>query len=1446
MSQPTSFKTNVNRAKTKRWVEAKSYSYDGDDWGDADEYDEYGGYDDEPAPPSKPTGLRQRGQSVTQATQDYNQAQQATARPSVGDGRPSYGREDGQPHQQPPQGMRSVTSPPPQVNTNLPRPNSFERGDEKRTFSAGGGPPQGMRQPQTQQDTAAPSSFGDLNPRQMQPENRDYSPAHPQSREPPQYPRQIYPEPTRPHSQSPSRPSADYASKKNEQPSSPARDYGALAYPEPPRQPGSGSRTQSMTSNTSMDPRIRRDFTSPSAVPPPLQPRGSPSPHRIADPQQASHRPPRKSSLSQQSQPPVYYQTDGSSEPTQTDVNDFALPQSSSRERSDSSSSKPLPFVRPADIYKRMQEEREKERLSQESSRPSVDGIAGKPSASSTGTPTNEQPDSGGRKPVSQQGNGSKTRSSNDFAHILKPALDPVKEKKSEHGFGGFALGPDPSSSQGQQYPKRKTEERVQVSRDDRPPRSTGLGAPSFLPELSRVSGFGESFFNTSNTNEELAETPSSEMQSKAEHLSPQSAHPTSVPNELQHQPSSGYRSVVHQAFDESEALNPRTPTSSAADSEVNRSASGGTSDVSPIISRGPSDATAPWYPHDNHARDTTPVPAHGDRTRPLSSSSAGTPKAVSGKRPTSQYDVDDLTNELPPSFIPGHRRNISTPSPDNSPARTPALEVNKQLQQPQEAELAVTTPKESGNQPFQDSKVNSTLRREFPPAINTRDEQKLSKELAQRSAESPGKSRVRDLAGKFESPPVSRRGSDQSIGQGKDQLKPNPSQQDVPDIYRPTNDRAESFRPQLPGGWESSLSITPATDRGVGAVDGGRKPSPAAKSDVPRLAESNSAQRESTQDPFKALSAAGAALTGAFASVTGMNNGNESEEEFPDGRARASSTNTAFHPEASKPLVPPNSEETPMSDEPTPVPNDHTKAPRPFSGANYFPPATPPKDRSLDIARPAEDTLPAKHSPKLPPLQTESPPQQYKSDRLRKEIMQNLQSPQTASDTTTVESDSPWQDDSRLSATTSAVQKARTHESTGIPSEYDSYWDESTSADELSRRNTGVESGPDEANVRATPPLNLNTGHQADIDTPESQPDAQRMRPPMPAHRFSWEKSSTDLSIPKEEYAAVTENETASNPPDVSAKRDLAGLDDANITTQSPVNVEKRFMDPIQPIETPETFEAAVPVHGEVLGSGQEQTEKRHPGGLEVAQPMPVPQYSDLGEDRSSPETLRHVESYTSSAPQAIEQSVPPLPSQSSAQPSGQGYDFASPAPAPLDQQLQKISPFRQILARKTPAERIHGFQDAREQFATLNTGLSHWLAVTVNDIPEHSGLVSQSGYLPTGVTGHKPSPSRNILGGLRPAGASSQPQPYYQQYLNASGQASDGSSGPPAGVSSQGASPSGGTGGKLSRQQVQAKGKDVLHSAGVFGGKTSVAAKGLLSKGRNKFRGASGTDKV
>ena len=60
--QQPNFKTNVNRAKTKKWVEAKKTNYDGDDWGDYDEYDEYG----VDTPPAQPEPSQQYAQPAPQ------------------------------------------------------------------------------------------------------------------------------------------------------------------------------------------------------------------------------------------------------------------------------------------------------------------------------------------------------------------------------------------------------------------------------------------------------------------------------------------------------------------------------------------------------------------------------------------------------------------------------------------------------------------------------------------------------------------------------------------------------------------------------------------------------------------------------------------------------------------------------------------------------------------------------------------------------------------------------------------------------------------------------------------------------------------------------------------------------------------------------------------------------------------------------------------------------------------------------------------------------------------------------------------------------------------------------------------------------------------------------------------------------------------------------------
>ncbi|KAI0397623.1 hypothetical protein F5Y17DRAFT_318464 [Xylariaceae sp. FL0594] len=62
-SSAHTYKTNVNRTKTRKWVEAKMQSYDGDDWGnDYDDFDDGDDQDNDPEPPPKPTGPRRPGQ----------------------------------------------------------------------------------------------------------------------------------------------------------------------------------------------------------------------------------------------------------------------------------------------------------------------------------------------------------------------------------------------------------------------------------------------------------------------------------------------------------------------------------------------------------------------------------------------------------------------------------------------------------------------------------------------------------------------------------------------------------------------------------------------------------------------------------------------------------------------------------------------------------------------------------------------------------------------------------------------------------------------------------------------------------------------------------------------------------------------------------------------------------------------------------------------------------------------------------------------------------------------------------------------------------------------------------------------------------------------------------------------------------------------------------------
>ena len=881
----TNWKTNVNRAKTKRWVEAKSYTYDGDDWGDADEYGEYGDYNEEPEPPPKPTGLRQAGKGSAPANVPH------------------------QPQQQIPQPLRDnlqLGQPqPPFQSFDRDRANSFGRGDDRPNFP---GPPN----PQFSQPPA----------------NRSSSP---QSRGPP---------PNR------MRAPSDTASQRGQPPARPsfeqARSVSNQGYP--PRDPwNDGSRAQSMT-NSSAGPYQRREFTHPSVAPQPLQ-----------------SRPPRKSSSGQSDvglPNPI--------PPLQTSL-PLVGPETQSPQQQ--STSTPT-FVRPADIYRRMQEEKEKERLSQESSRPSMDTIH--------------------RSRDPSPGNASDTE-----RKPRKPALESVAERRSEYGMEGLLAAAKPNQH----------------------PTAESLRDSPKLPEIPGLEGFGQGFGESFMTLpgegkslENQGQTPlartaafsgTTGVSKTADSASDVQAQPTfqgdsanpsepgtltktlSPDSALQREPSLGIRSAVNQAFD---SQVPPTPTSTS-DSNLDRSNSESTNDISPIISRNASGAvTRPEkeeIPSISSIAEEPPTPPRPE--------SAATSRPLAGARPDSKDSLQALKQ--------GHRRNISTPSPDNSPARTPNVEANRQLQSPQEAELAMTTPTAAAH-----------------TTISASNQPEEKSQPASRAG-SPTKGRVRDLVDKLDSADNSRRGSATSLKDVAEQSQ------------RPNLDANQSFRPQLPGAWSSYTT-----------------------NELPRPAQRDSQSATPVaQDPFSAAAAAGTALAGALAAAAGIKSTSAEEEEAKSEEAtksrRTSAKNLVIHPQAQRLSLPREDSDAPSSIVPTPMymkpetaSSEKQEYFAPVTPLNQKPRANAPKELpQLEKTRTYED------------MSTESSPNDLESDRLRKELVREL-SPQ-------VEEFSQGHGSNAEPSEGSPTQ-ARGHESVFLPSEYESYWN-TAEGGESSRKASEIGSLP-------------------------------------------------------------------------------------------------------------------------------------------------------------------------------------------------------------------------------------------------------------------------------------------------------------------------------------------------------------------------------------------------
>lgn len=1620
--QPTSYKTNVNRAKTKRWVEAKSYSYDGDDWGDADEYDEYGA-DEEPSPQQKPTGLRQPGQSVNQPGQLSNSVQNEDQQ-ALDTSKHGYRNISGQPVTQP-SAASTTTDSQPEVTPNIVRSNSFDRGAEKQAFSAAShqqGIPtaslgaheapivrqgQALLPPFPQASNQAPQSQqGSYPPPLLQNSPYRVPPAH----EDPLQISRIHSNITDDdHFQSPdpfdtehrrnkpdlrgpplrleSQLSGDMEQRNLDQRHSPSSNYRGVSYSDQPFQPRNsnlGSRTQSITSNnSSLDFHNRRDFT-PSAIPPPLQTRGSPSPREPLDPHSYAQHPPRKSSLSHG----VLPNTEGLDQvPQLYPPKTLGGDQIAARDQAGNSDiPQPLPFPRPADIYKRIAEEREKELRSPTSSRPSME-LAG----STENDPTIIRPHAGPHLIADSQVTGSSRIeilggvSTAEASHELRAPLHAVAERRSEYSFDGLQVD--------EQKPEADGKETSPAASTHRP----------FLPDVMRMSGFGDLLLSAGAIAGEHSEPAS---QGHTTCLTQDAPSHDGTGASLQHQPSLGFRSAVHQAFDQE----PETP-SSVTGSGIERSTSGGTSVVSPILSQGACLAKASGPPSIPEARVVIPS-ANDDESdsRRIYSGVMDTPKPIVRKPSPSRSPLQDSMESIPTTFKPGHRRNFSTPSPDGSPARTPLLETNLQTMKPLEVEIAMATPA-TPTDPINQSTVAlqpqiasvsdgksepscsipgktaqqtqsqspTTLPRSATPSGSRIDDTNHGPQdngavdsprdqMTRSQAESPSKNRVRDLAGKFESGNNSRRGSDLSIGLpgGVSPKKDSLSQ------ARPSVDRLESFRPHFPGGWESYASTVPAATPSAreplaeGRLEGKMKISdvPGVSEDIPSApvtlhAESpikilegldlplpNTDTAQPSSDPIATASAPGSALAEALVAAMGIK-GDESPinsdalqlpkkpgHEDPPKQSvittpnLATSGNTVVHTELSRTMISSTSDDEELDGHPTPPPKEPSK-----EVAQQPKEANPGSAKSVTAVT-LQGSLPGQtasveNAPHpypqstLPPLSTGLTAHQYESDRLRREIVKNL-SPRGTSEPTTAESEPPWQDGSTLSADPSlGLYK---HDSMALPSEYESYWNGSNTESRTNSAHIESESPHDpdqrfhDETIEPPQPLQLSAAQQSRNSDDVILASKTSSQPNLQQKRYSWEAASGESLTQKPTVENAPTSQSSVLSPDSHDSNKALG--DASISsTQSrdsykfvgeptvPSNQKREslslvndqfFEDKGRSLQSDipasnlaQEYSEKMPVGRDEEGDREKQSQlvergflPEYPGSPIPSEPPPVfrdnhssldplPSDRDYGIQTASAGS-QNLSQYHDSSARYVKaaqihnfESITPVPAGAGSQELPQTQptfsdnsernikaapshtvDNITLGPPVASTSQAKMATFRDILALQTPAERIRAFNETREQFANFDQGLSHWLVVKTNELPEHASGTSVSDKPPPVPAGQKTSAFKAKIPGIRSSGAQQAQQPYYQQYLNATPQASgsEASIGQPAFTSnsSQSLPPGGGAPGKLSTQQVQAKGKDFLHSAGVLGGKANVVAKGFFSKGRSKLRGSTGVDKV
>lgn len=1249
-STPVSYQANVNRQKTKKWVDAKPVSYGGDDWGD--DYDD--GYDDTPPPPPVPkvTGFRQPGQGV---------------RNDVGI-KKTYGDLPHLPKDAP---DRSSTNPP------LLRQSSFSRDDERRAFSSGPSQQDVLASNPATSAAATPSP-----PLRLASQRKQLPP---------------------PGTESSAR-------------SSYAESNQSSAHTAPDARSASGDAHNNYPAHDVTSP-LRSAALSPQArAASPLSRSDSP-PVSVASPQAQFS--PRNTTLNQTTVPGLSASNSAAPAPAPA-----AVPVT-----------KALPFIRPSDIYKRLEEERQRKASGDSSmdsvaaTTPDIQPSPGLPSQA-TGpvvaapvVPAPAEPATYNRggydtyeEDVPDHGRQADTYQEQayqedvpDYGRRQAPMLESVQERRSEYGFDDMAAKSPEAAQKLQQETQRQETQRQEVTAQQyqaqtqepsNPQQQTYTSPPAQqaqseaagdaeanrrysmspkLPDVHRMSGFGFDMWSQSAPEGNVANSPVAERQ-----------EPKSAEQPLHRQESQGFTSVVHQAFDRTDSI-PETPTSQDTNNVRRHDSDStvGTAGISPIMSRVSSGANPDSRGRTQEPKDNF-TPAIAEEKEPDS------------RRTSGIAHESDEPNQTP--FHLGHRRDLSAPSNGNSPARSPKLETSSLAQSAEVEGVAEET------------------RPILPTAVS-----RLS-------------------------------------------------------------------RPDLPGAW-NSYSTT--ADQSEPAAD-----------EIPQ---------------------------------------NEVVDKDP------APVEPSHSPETTAPLQ-------------APVDQDRSTA------ASSAAPSPPLKDDvtlpPLATHNPEDEAAPKDYAEtqnplmKLPTLSTNASPTDDETDRLRKEIVRSL-SPRDSVSNAAQDWVPPPNAASRQS-TLGLPSPGAPRDSMYLPSEYDNYWAETEEDSQTQQPQIQEQTAPVSD---ATAPSHLASAGLHKVEESEDIPTIAPLSPkrasmlhaepiqPTLERKFSWEalpeqvatvapggQSAPAVVSPQpmvaeqaEEQGAlpgatVTRSGSASPAPLSlrSARASGAGLQSEShkdslgsegVVTQAvaAAAVVAPAVSTIRPVsaesnDAGSSFQAVAPPYSKAVSTD----------GTDTVSPMSA----NVEPVRSQSQQINSM--LDTGAPQTPSSLDGPAQSFSPTQSS----DVPRPQ-IPVDPTMPK--PFKEIMSLSTPEQRINGYNASRQQFAHMDSGLANWMHATAAQ--PHLQNPLSSGDPRVGAQSSQRPKSGNIL--------APQPQPYYQQYLNASTPTA--STPPPArysgGTPTTGSQGFGSTSSKTT-QQVQAKSKELLHTAGIFGGRASKAGKGLLAKGKSRFMGSG--DKV